>query len=216
MKCLTLRGTTDKSLLSLLAASMDGGRVIITDSLPHVMIKPLTPLLDELTDIGILDQDLSIRRGRFNDLLTFIVNKGLATDELAKALSWRGFEALVDDILSNNGFITSRNVRIRRNEIDVIATTDHFALSIDCKHWSRASFTALRNAAVNQIERTKKMSSAFTGVSVILPSIVTLVVPPQRIIEGVPVVVINELSEFSLSLPGDLELFTLIRSGPVA
>jgi len=220
MSGLAIKGIRDKAMLSLLATSMDGGRVVVADSsamsMSRPLASPLASLLGELTDKGILDQDLSIRRGRFNDLLAFIVNGGLTADELAKALSWRGFEALVEDVLSNNGFTTSRNVRVGRNEIDVVAMEGEYALSIDCKHWTRASPAALRNAAINQIERTRKMSSAFRGASIILPSLVTLTIPPQRIIEGIPVVAINELSEFSLNLPGSLELFAVIRIGPVA
>ncbi|MFW9901502.1 MAG: NERD domain-containing protein [Candidatus Thorarchaeota archaeon] len=85
---------------------------------------------------------------------------------LAELVDYNGFEILIKEILSQNGFRTVKNFRFsdksnfksktsqKRYEIDVIALSQKYLLIIDAKQWKRKdSYGAINKAANLQVRR---------------------------------------------------------------
>ncbi len=58
-------------------------------------------------------------------------------DDVARILTWRGFERLTAYILRSYGYRVEMNVRLGRREIDVLGIGRGHILCIDCKQWNR-------------------------------------------------------------------------------
>ncbi|MFX1568507.1 MAG: hypothetical protein ACFFCV_09075 [Promethearchaeota archaeon] len=85
---------------------------------------------------------------------------------LAELVDYNGFESLIKEILSQNGFNTVKNFRFsdksnfksetsqKRYEIDIIALSQRYLLIIDAKQWKRKdSYAAINKAANLQVRR---------------------------------------------------------------
>ena len=85
---------------------------------------------------------------------------------ISEILNYDGFEALVQEILSRNNYITKKNVRFsdksnfksqtsqKRYEIDIIGINLKYILLIDAKQWRRKdSFSSISKAADLQLRR---------------------------------------------------------------
>lgn len=118
---------------------------------------------------------ISIEKGNYIDYL--VINKiQFITDcinyikfdiqRLAELVDYDGFEALIQEILNQNGFKTIKNFRFsdtsnfksktsqKKYEIDVIGLSQKYLLVIDAKQWKRKdSYSAMNKAANLQFRR---------------------------------------------------------------
>lgn len=77
---------------------------------------------------------------------------------IASSLSWQDFEGFVAEILRENGFRVSNNVRFKTggwHEIDIVAVRGDRMLCVDCKRWKggRSKKRAVAKAAKEQEAR---------------------------------------------------------------
>ena len=124
---------------------------------------------------------------------------GSTAEEIARALSWRGFEKLVGRILEENDFRVLFNVRTKsRKEIDVVGVKGSYGISIDCKHWSRPlSRRDKESIAALQRDRTEELSISL-GIK-LYPIVVTLRGIVDEI-SGVTFLPVNALRDFLMRL----------------
>jgi len=118
---------------------------------------------------------ISIQKGNYIDYV--VINKiafitkcfqflELDINQLSHLLNYDGFEALIQEILSQNNYRTIKNFRFsdksnlkyetsqKRYEIDVIGIYQSFILIIDAKQWKRKdSYGAMNKAANLQYQR---------------------------------------------------------------
>ena len=129
----------------------------------------------ELRDFLSIFNFISLQRGNYQNYV--VINKILfITDtinilkldikSISEILNYDGFEALVQEILSKNNYITTKNVRFsdksnfksktsqKRYEIDIIGIYLKYILLIDAKQWRRKdSFSSINKAADLQFRR---------------------------------------------------------------
>ena len=173
-------------------------------------------ILDEMSrnGIGVFDGDV-IEFDESDKLKAVILSleKGVLIDEAAEHLSWRDFEGLAAQILEMKDFATIRNMMLAdpRMEIDVVGIKFGVALLIDCKHWKRHSQSALENAVLKQVERTKQYVAKTKG-AIAAPAIVTLYQDKLSFINNVPIVPIFQFASFVDEFYGNLEDVETIRT----
>ncbi|MBE0526793.1 MAG: hypothetical protein IH631_07610 [Candidatus Thorarchaeota archaeon] len=164
-----------------------------------------------------IDEDgtIAVSREKRIDLAMFIVEQGVAIADVVNLLTWKDFEGLVANILSENSFNYTESFRrkgtadIKGMEIDVVGIRGRIALSVDAKMWSvrGGKASALRTASKKQKERTyrlttqleqlsKKIPSMTKGQYAIFPVMVTWLVEEVEMHEGVPVVPVFKLNGF--------------------
>jgi Holliday junction resolvase-like predicted endonuclease len=156
---------------------------------------------------GIVEVDTSQRMR----LAERLIHEGRDPQKVSRFLRWQEFEEFGEQTLRQNGFRTVKHVvfkgRAGKREIDLLAWNDTLLLAIDCKHWVRGiSPSQARNVAQAQIERAEALAKRFDllnkfGVSraesrYIVPVLLCLGIPRQRIVDGVPVVGVSELISF--------------------
>ncbi len=203
-------------LVSGLCAIIPGGISVedyaIATSTDHVSAK--SALLD-LTDnqIGVQkDQSFEFNAGDRLRAAMLCLQRGAAVDDVAPNLSWKDFEGLVSEILDEAGFATIRNFMMKnpRREIDVIGIKMGVAMLIDCKHWKRATVSALSDAASKQKERTKQYVACTNG-AIASPVIVTLHDDGIVFSGKVPIVPIHRFATFIEEFYGNLEKMDVIE-----
>jgi hypothetical protein len=116
------------------------------------------------------------------------VRRGEDIENVLSDFGWKDFEQAVEKIFAENGYHTSRNVRIktgRRYEIDVVATGRGVAFCVDCKQWQGGRYkrAAIVQAAKDQSVRTEQLKKFVFG---------------------------NPIASFKLGLAGKLEFRPLI------
>lgn len=118
---------------------------------------------------------ISLKRGNYTHYI--IINKILFILEsikflqfdikdISKILDYKGFETLIQEILSKNDYFTVKNFRFsdksnfksktsqKRYEIDIIGIYSKYILIIDAKQWNRKdTFSSLNKAANLQYRR---------------------------------------------------------------
>jgi Holliday junction resolvase-like predicted endonuclease len=156
---------------------------------------------------GIVEVDASQRMR----LAERLIHEGRDPQKVSRFLRWQEFEEFGEQTLRQNGFRTVKHIVFKgrggRREIDLLAWNDTLLLAIDCKHWIRGiSPSQARNVAQAQIERAEALAKRFDllnkfGVSrvesrYIVPVLLCLGSPRQRIVDGVPVVGVSELISF--------------------
>jgi hypothetical protein len=122
---------------------------------------------------------ISLKKGNYIfyvviEKISFIIEclKFLKYDiaHLSEILDFSGFELLINEILSKNGYHTITNFRFsdtsnpkssnsqKRFEIDVIGISSNYILIIDAKQWKRKdSYGPISKAANLQLERIKAL-----------------------------------------------------------
>ena len=122
---------------------------------------------------------ISIQQGNYApyivvDKISFITRClnyiDLDVNQLSYLLNYDGFEALIQEILSQNHYRTIKNYRFsdrselkyetsqKRYEIDVIGIYQNFILVVDAKQWKRKdSYSAMNKAANLQFQRVKAL-----------------------------------------------------------
>jgi hypothetical protein len=139
-----------------------------------------------------------------------LVRTGRDVQQVSCLLGWQEFEEFVETALDQSGFRSVRHLvfksRVGKREIDVLAWSNLWILTVDCKHWARALVRSrMKNAAEAQVERTRALAERPEvmqkhGVPRIdlplVPVILTLGEPRDKIIGGVPVVSVSKFSSF--------------------
>jgi len=144
------------------------------------------PFLNHLNNSELRDflanfKFVSLQRGNY--LYYLVINKilfiidainilQLDIKQISGILNYNGFERLVQEILSVNNYITTKNFRFsdksnfksitsqKRFEIDVVGIYLNYVLLIDAKQWKRKdSFSALDKAANLQCRRAFALKS---------------------------------------------------------
>lgn len=166
----------------------------------------------------ILDNLMQNGIGRFDDgqvqfedsdkLKTSIlaISMGAPIDEISRMLEWQDFESLAAEILEKRDFDTTKNVIMKspRIQIDVVGIKSDIAILIDCKHWSNMNQSALQEAVIKQVIRTKQFVSKHK-VKGAIPAIVTLYQHSVQFIDKVPIIPIHQLDSFCDEFYGNLE-----------
>jgi restriction endonuclease len=166
------------------------------------------------SDLGIPINDGNIKLSRESrlDLAISEANRGFLHDA-SKFLEWRDFERFAERCLSEMGFETDRDVRIKAEgrgwQIDVTGIKDQMLICLDCKHWaSPMSPSRFKGPEDHQSTATRiyaqKLAKERGSVITSLPLILTLFEPHQNFSERTVIVEVQRLP----SLLQDLTPYT--------
>jgi len=187
---------------------------ISVDDLPKEMQTESIDLeLHSLKERGILNLShgfLEVSSRQRVMLAEELVRSGQDAQKVSRLLAWQEFEEFVEAALDQSGFQSVRHLvfksKLGRHEIDVLAWSDAWILTIDCKHWSRTLVhSRMKSAAEAQLERARALAERPEimqrhGVPRIdlplVPVILTLGEPADRFIGGVPIVGLSRFSSF--------------------
>ena len=169
---------------------------------PETVLATLTRLLDldnaqrvELTDADRIK-------------LALIAARTGGLQEASKALTWQEFEKFSEICLNAAGFETQKGVMVRDGtklwQIDLVAIKDKMILAIDCKHWKSPGYLSKFSRAIRHHEQSlkplihhMKSSGRFVDGEVRAVGIIlTLLEPRRKIVEGVVLASISQLSDF--------------------
>lgn len=142
----------------------------------------------------------------------FAISNGSPIEEVSECLNWKDFEALVSQILSENGFYVEKNVILTkpRMEIDVIGKKLNVEILIDCKHWKKMNESVLNDIVNKQVNRVKRYVNDI-GQIMAVPAIVTLHQEQIAFINKVPIIPVTQLSSFLDELYGNLDQINTIE-----
>jgi len=130
------------------------------------------------------------------------VKRGSDFMDVCKLICWKDFELFSSEILKFHNFDVILNYRLRNptRQIDVVGIKSGLALIIDCKHWRKNSYSAIREAVKKQKERGLLLSNkkSLIGISKVLPIIVTFIPLEYRQVDMVPIIPIQLLNSFLL------------------
>ena len=139
-----------------------------------------------------------------------LVRGGQDVQQVSRLLAWQEFEEFVETALDQSGFRSVRHLMFKgtvgRREIDVLAWSDVWILVVDCKHWSGIlAHSRMKKAAEAQVERARALAERpeimrRQGIRrtdlPLVPLLLTLGEPRDRLIEGVPIVGLSRFSSF--------------------
>ena len=142
----------------------------------------------------------------------FAISNGSPIEEVSEYLNWKDFEALVSQILSENGFYVEKNVILTkpRMEIDVIGKKLNVEILIDCKHWKKMNESVLNDIVNKQVNRVKRYVDDI-GQIMAVPAIETLRQEQITFINKVPIIPVTQLSSFLDELYGNLDQINTIE-----
>jgi len=199
----------------------------------------------ELRDFLMNFNFISLQKGNYQDYV--VINKILFIMEsinilkldiknISEILNYDGFEALIQEILTRNYYITSKNVRFsdksnfksktfqKRYEIDIIGINLKYIVLIDAKQWRRKdSFSSISKAADLQLRRAKalkknpeffsKLVQNLLGIKTKIRKRLPFILIPMMKINNnqIPLVSIYELNSFLQELPKNLPYFNTIQ-----
>jgi len=185
--------------------------------LPEQIFREACTLLSS-NQVGVWGER-SVTFGRSDKMRAAILlcSLGEPLEDVSKMLTWSEFEDMVSTLLESVGYEVRRRVRLKepRCEIDVVAAKGDLALVIDCKHWKKTlGYSTMQRIIEAQIKRAKVLStsnlSLIKGCDKFLPVILTLYSERPEIVEGVPVVPINLLSDFISGVRGHLDELNVV------
>jgi Holliday junction resolvase-like predicted endonuclease len=149
------------------------------------------------------------------DLALRAVSTGAEIERVVNLLTWKDFEGLVANILTQNDYRCVESFRRRGTsetkgmEIDVIGHKGNSIIAVDAKMWGSRTgkSSALKTAAEKQKERTKrlcemmprlseKIGGVANGQYTLTPLLVTWMVEEVIIHDGVPIVPVFNLNSF--------------------
>jgi Holliday junction resolvase-like predicted endonuclease len=180
----------------------------------RMSIGSLSAQISTLQQDGLIStHDSSIQLDDYQRILLaeHLIQKGRDPHRVSRFLEWQEFEDFAARTLERNGFHTAKHVVFKsdvgRREIDLLAWNDMLLLSIDCKHWLHGlSPSRMRHATDAQVERTRALANrpeliAKHGVKHVerrrlLPMLLSLGHPRERIVDGVPIVPVSMLMSF--------------------
>lgn len=127
---------------------------------------------------------------------------GVEGERVARYLEWREFEELAAEALEKAGYRVYRDLRVSaewgRHQIDLAARKERLVLVVDCKHWKKPpSYWERRRIVEDQEKRLRALARlGGGGESILIPVVLTLYEPPERLVEGHPFVPIRMLRSF--------------------
>ena len=142
-----------------------------------------------------------------------LVSLGIDPETVSRSLSWRDFESFCADIVRAERFEVKENVTLNkpRAQIDIIARSNSFVITIDCKHWSRVGPALLRTIALAQLQRSRLVRERLnTDKLPIASAVLTLFDHQVRFAEGVAIVPVFVLRNFLQSLESMTELLEVV------
>ena len=199
--------------VKLLQLTNNGCAVRVKD-LDELQTTRLNRTLIALGDSGLAsfaDGFLRMNSSQRITLAEQLIHSGVDPKRVSRFLKWQEFEDFAEDILSENGFSTSKHLIFKsplgRREIDIFAWNDTFTLAVDCKHWaSGLSRGRMRDAAQAQVERATALAGRpelLHRLNVpnperrsIIPLILALGELRYRLINDVPIVSVSRLLSF--------------------
>ena len=104
--------------------------------------------------------------------------------------------------------------------MDVVAARGNLVLCIDCKHWNTPSYPSkFTRALEHQLEATysllRELRRKGTGSLLGLPVVLTLLEPREKLRNGVVLLSIDQLSDFTENLAPFSESLPFISAGGV-
>ena len=130
------------------------------------------------------------------------IENGADVMDVCHQICWKDFEVFASEIMKFNNFRVLVNFRIKNptRQIDVIGTRSNLALVVDCKHWKKTSYTAIKVAVRKQKERCLILNDkhALNGINKMYPIIVTFIPLEYQQIDQVPVIPIQLFNSFLL------------------
>ncbi|MER3448106.1 MAG: hypothetical protein C4291_15350 [Candidatus Dadabacteria bacterium] len=153
-------------------------------------------------------------RDRLNMAL-LALREGAEVERVSQELTWQDFEKLASEALREHGYSTRTNVRFTRPrmEIDAVGVDGNFAVAIDCKHWKKASPSALSRFCEKQVARATELVKRDPAIETAVPVILTLYAGHTGFMSGgVPVVPVSSRGSFMTDVRGFLhEIRTVTR-----
>lgn len=139
------------------------------------------------------------------------VRLGADPEAVSRLLSWRDFEGLVAEALSEAGLRVWRNLRVPGRgglEVDVLGLGGDSGVVVDCKRWSYRSSSPSRiaEAASRHVERVRRLIALWERLGLpsaprrLLPALVVLREDLPKVVNGVAVVPVLQLSGFTREL----------------
>lgn len=128
--------------------------------------------------------------------------------DASRALTWQEFEKFCGICLETAGFETQKGVTVRDGtkllQIDLVAIKDKMILAIDCKHWKSPGYISKFSRAITHHEQSlrplvhhMKSNGRFVDGEVRAVGIIlTLLEPRRKIVDGVVLASISQLSDF--------------------
>ena len=195
-----MKSSLKSTIMEILDQSKDTGLVKDLDILDR----------DICYDLNIRENDegtIEVDREKRIELAMIATEAGAQIVDVVTLLTWKDFEGLIANILTENNFKCTESFRrrgtslVKGMEIDVIGVRGQTIISVDAKLWSvrGGKGSALRDAAEKQKIRTSRLSSEMDRLSTkipsmvagkytIFPTMVTWLVEEVEMHEGVPVV----------------------------
>jgi hypothetical protein len=179
--------------------------------LPQASLEEKLDVLDKNGLVTISNRVLSMNSQQRAMLAEQLIHEGVDPKRVTRNLGWQEFENFAEYMLTENRFYTRRHLIFKssagRREIDILAWNDTFTLAVDCKHWLKALTPGrIREAAQAQIERAAALAErpellyrlkvTHPEGRSIIPVILALGEPHERLVDGVPVVSVSKLLNF--------------------
>ncbi|MBS7610709.1 hypothetical protein KEJ27_00630 [Candidatus Bathyarchaeota archaeon] len=175
-----------------------------------ISVETIKDALMEITDaVTVKNDTISIAEHGRVQIAILCLNLAADPSYISRYLDWREFEDFTAAIVNMYGYMVYRNYRFksmdRRWEIDILAIKKPVLLCLNCKHFLKQSWTSLRKAALEELERAEALKQALPGLKLqpepskgwrILPAIVTLLTPKFKIYDKIPVIKVTELRNF--------------------
>jgi hypothetical protein len=151
---------------------------------------------------------------------------GADFERVCRSLSWSEFENIAAEAFVANDYRVARNFRFRqasrRWEIDILCFKKPLIICIDCKHWKRWGRSATIKSVTFQVERTEALADALhtylekAGIkewetAILVPTILSLMIGPDKFYDHVPIVPIFQLQGFINELPSEIHSLKCFR-----
>ncbi|MHA2425114.1 MAG: hypothetical protein ACXAEF_10020 [Candidatus Thorarchaeota archaeon] len=203
-----MNDTIQQVLVSILKHSKDGDAILSTSVL-------MTEVLEELGVLVSTDQTWTLTRDQRISVALKAISAGIEPETVVMSMTWKDFEGLIAQVLSENSYDCTESFRRRGNkleegmEIDVIGVRGNSILVIDAKMWGVRKYkaSALIEAVKKQIVRTERLADQLDKLTKRIPNLkpqryelypimVTWLVEDVKLHEGVPVVPVFKLNSF--------------------
>jgi Holliday junction resolvase-like predicted endonuclease len=212
-----------RRVLAKILVAMRAGEVGLEElreevGLPEEIFREACALLSS-NQVGVWgERSVTFERSDKMKAAILLCSLGEPLEDVSKILSWSEFEDMAYTLLESVGYEVRRRVRLKepRCEIDVVAAKEDLALVIDCKHWRKTVGQSTMYRIIEaQINRAKSLSTSNLTVikrcDKLLPVILTLYGERPTVVEGVPIVPINLLSNFITEVRGYLNELNVIK-----
>ena len=158
---------------------------------------------DEL-GVNIIGGFAALTPARKVELAVIAIKGGVSLTEVCRALSASDFEAFVEEAFKAGGYLTERNVRLRRPrvEIDILAENENLLVGVDFKRWNKPLYPSTAAKLLDkQLERLKAYKRAVGKKKPAVPLIVTLLERDWWVVDRKPVIPVSKLNSFISVLP---------------